>query len=179
MKKNFTLLFTLFALPLLLNAQQNDAAMVTKMLEQADDMGKKFVAKDYKAFLKYSHPAVITSMGGDKKVYDQTIEDLKALDAQEIKFIAIKFGVPSKIVSVGNERQAVIPEIIEMKIPGGKLTNTASMLAISLDKGMNWYFVDTGGHNLMNMKALLPTLSDELEIPEPQDPSFEEEIKTE
>ena len=45
-------------------------------------------------------------------------------------------------------------------------------------KGANWYFVDTGGHNLLNMKALLPSLSDELVIPEPQDASFEE-IKAE
>jgi len=171
-------LFILLTLPLVVHAQQDDTVMVTKMLQQADDMGKKFIAKDYKAFLKYSHPAVIKSMGGEDRVYDQTVRDLKDLENKEVTFAAIKFGVPSKIIAVGDERQAVIPEIIEMYIPGGKLTNTASMLAISLDKGANWYFVDTGGHNLLNMKNLLPSLSDELVIPEPQDASFEE-IKAE
>ena len=179
MKKKFLVLFTLLTLPLLLNAQDSDPAMVKKMLEQADDMGRKFVAKDYKAFLKYSHPAVIESMGGYTKMYDRTIEDLKALDKQEIKFIAITFGVPSKIITVGDERQAVIPELIQMQIPGGKLTTTASMLAISTDKGVNWYFADTGGTNLELMKNLIPSLSDDLVIPEPQDPSFEEDVKTE
>lgn len=177
MRKKFIVLLTLLALPLFVIAQ-DDTAMATKMLQQADDMGKKFIAKDYKAFLKYSHPAVIKSMGGEDRVYDQTVRDLKDLENKKVTFAAIKFGVPSKIIAVGDERQAVIPEIIEMYIPGGKLTNTASMLAISLDKGANWYFVDTGGHNLLNMKALLPSLSDELVIPEPQDASFEE-IKAE
>lgn len=178
MRKKVLILFILFALPFITQAQQNDAVIVKNMLEQANDMGKKFIAKDYKAFLKYSHPLVIQSMGGEKTVYDQTIADLKALQEQEITFLSINFGVPSKIVSVGDERQSVIPELIEMRVPGGKLTNTASMLAISPDKGANWYFVDTGGHNLVNMQLLLPSLSNELIIPPAQDPSFEEDSKT-
>lgn len=177
MKKKFILLFILFIFSLTTKAQLNDNAIVRTMLENADEMGKKFIAKDYKAFLKYSHPLVTASMGGEKKVYDQILADIKSLEEQEITFLSIKFGVPSKIISVGNEKQAVVPEMIEMKVPGGTLTTTTSMLAISTDKGINWYFVDTGGHNLATMKNLLPTLSNQLEIPEPQDPSFEEDNK--
>ncbi len=157
-----------------------DQAQLTKvMLEQADDMGKKFVAKEYATFLKYAHPATVKSMGGEIKMLEKTVTEMKALESEGITVIAVEFGVPSKIVAVDNELQCIIPEMLILKVPSGKLTSTTTMIAISHDKGKSWMFVDTAGNNLKNMQLLIPTLSNELVIPMPQDPSFEPDEKPE
>lgn len=171
--------FAIYLLATLQTFAQSDAELTKSMLLQADDMGKKFIAKDYKAFLAYSHPATVKIMGGKEKMISETTKEFTQLESEGIKFLDVKFGVPSKIVRTGKELQSIIPEIIEMKVKGGKLTTTTSLIAISQDNGKNWFFVDSAGNNLQNMKGLLPTLSDELEIPMPQDPSFEEDPKTE
>jgi len=158
---------------------QDDAALTKAMLEQANEMGKKFIAKDYTGFLKYSHPAVIKVMGGVEKMTTATITELQAIEKEGVKFISIKFGVPSKIIRANNELQCTLPEAIEMRVPNGKLTTTTTMIAVSQDKGKNWYFIDTSGNNLGNMQLLLPTLSDDLYVPMPTDPIFEEDVKAE
>jgi hypothetical protein len=153
--------------------------LTTKLLEQADDMGKKFIAKDYSGFLKYSHPKVVKTMGGEAKMIADTKKEIESLENEGVTFLSIKFGAPDKIITIENELQCTFPEMIEMQVTGGKLTTTTTLIAISTDNGNNWYFLDTGGNNLYSMKMLLPNLSDELDIPIPSDPIFEEDIKPE
>lgn len=177
MKKSIIYMFVLF---MAAGAFAQDQAQLTKaMLEQADDMGKKFVAKDYAAFLKYTHPATVETMGGKKKMLEKTTTEMQSLESEGIIVTAVDFGVPSKIITVGNELQCTLPELIILRLPKGKLTSTTTMIAISNDKGKSWMFVDSAGNSLQNMKLLIPTLSDELYIPMPQDPSFEPDEKSE
>lgn len=176
MKKRLLILF--IALLGLSTAQsQVNGPMDKAVLEQADDMGKKFIAKDYAGFLLYTHPIVVKNMGNREKMLEETTKSFKQLEAENITFLAVKFGAPSKIVKVDNEMQCIIPQMIEMKVPGGKLTAHTSLIAISNNKGKNWYFVDVSSNSMESMKMLLPTLSSELVLPEPQDPSFEEDPK--
>lgn len=176
MKKGFLLLL-ITLLNLSAAYSQVNGTMDKAVLEQADDMGKKFIAKDYAGFLQYTHPIVVRNMGNREKMLAETIKSFKQLEAENITFLAVKFGAPSKIVSVENELQCIIPQMIEMKVPGGKLTAHTSLIAISSNKGKNWYFVDVSNNSYENMKMLLPTLSSELVLPDPQDPSFEEDPK--
>jgi len=149
------------------------------LLNQANDMGEKFIAKDYKGFLKYTHPATIKTMGGDKAMLAEVTKSFQEFERDGIKILGITFGVPAKILSVNNELQCTLPQSIEMHIPTGKVTAISTLLAISEDQGKNWFFLDTGSNDLMTMQLLLPQLSDELVIPPPSDPIFEEELKTE
>lgn len=178
MKKRFLILF-ITLLNLSTSYSQVNGDMDRVVLEQADDMGKKFIAKDYAGFLKYTHPIVIKNMGSNEKMLQETIKSFKQLEADNITFLEVKFGAPSKIATVENEMQCIIPQMIEMKIPGGKLTAHTTLIAISSNKGKNWYFVDASGNSHENMKMLLPTLSTELVLPPQQDPSFEEDPKQE
>lgn len=176
--KRKIILFAAVMLISLCSYAQDDAALIKTMLEQANEMGKKFIAKDYVGFLKYSHPAVIKVMGGEEKMTADTVKELQSLEKEGITFLNVKFGIPSKIIRVDAELQCTLPEIIEMQVTGGKLTATTTMIAVSQDNGKNWYFIDAAGNNTDNMRLLIPTLSNELYIPMPQDPSFEEDVKT-
>jgi hypothetical protein len=146
---------------------------VKTMLLQANDMGQKFLAKDYAAFLEYSHPATLKVMRGIKPATAKVTQEMAELEEDGIRILSINFGVPSKIIQVGDELQSTVPQIMVMHIPGGTMTSTTTMLAISQDKGKKWYFIDMSNYDLRDMKALIPSLSDELYLPGPIDPSFE------
>lgn len=162
---------------------QNDDAIIKTMLEQANAMGEKFIAKDYAGFLKYSHPRTIEVMGGKQKAITKFTSEMKTIQDEGITFISLNYGAPTRIIRVNTELQSTLPQIIEMHVPGGTVTATTTLLAISTDMGENWHFLDTANYDHALMKLLLPNLSDEIVIPERTNPAFEpdveESIKTE
>ena len=178
MKKNLSLLILLLII-MTGSYAQNNPEIHKKLMQQADDMGKKFIAKDYAGFLKYTHPATVKAMGGQQRMLQETVKSFQELEKDGIVFLDVKFGETSKILTVGNELQCTMPEIIEMHITGGKYTTISTLIAISEDKGNKWYFLDTGGNDLSLMQMLHANLSNELVIPAPSDPIFEEDKKKE
>lgn len=177
MKRNILILFTLINVCFSINAQKKDLKLV--MLEQANTMGNLFIAKDYAAFAKYSHPTMIEMMGGEEKMLEYIKANFEQLEKEGVTFQKITFGEPSKILTVKyedkEELQATMPQMIEMKIPGGIFTANATLICLSRDKGRNWYFIDTSGNDLTSMRKLIPSLSKELVIPDAQEPSFVED----
>jgi hypothetical protein len=156
---------------------QNNDAVIKALYEQANDMGKKFISQDYAGFLKYSHPSTIKAMGGEKKAVEKITTEMLSIGKDGIIVTKLTFGTPSKIIIANDELQCTVPQIMEMHVPGGKITSTNTMLAISNDKGKNWYFLDTANYSFDDMKMLLPNLSDQIVIPERTDPAFEETPK--
>ncbi|AWH86693.1 hypothetical protein HYN59_16970 [Flavobacterium album] len=158
-------------------SQGVNGALDNVILTQADAMGKAFIAKDYAAFVKYSHPTVVQMMGGKAKMAEDTKKSFEEFEAEGVVFVNVTFGPPSKILVVGGEMQCTFNEMIEMRIPGGKLTAFTNVIAISNDNGANWYFIDCSENNAQAMRKLIPSLSPELILPEPIGPAFEEDPK--
>lgn len=165
MKKLALLLITFFTL--------TASAQKEAMLEQANDMGLAFLRKDYEMFLKYTHPKVIQSMGGWDKMLQETRSAFNEIEAQGLTFLRVELGEPSKIINAGGELQALIPQTIVMRRPDGRITATSTLIAMSEDNGKKWYFMDAAGRTHATMKMLLPTLSEELELPAKAAPVFE------
>ncbi|RDI13105.1 hypothetical protein [Flavobacterium sp. AG291] len=177
MKTKF-LFLSLFFTFFLSQAQSNDL-YIKIMLEQANEMGKKFVERDYAGFLKYAHPATIKAMRGEKEALKKMNEQMMEIAKEGIIVTDVNFGTPSKIITVDSELQCTLPQILTMDLPEGKLTATTTVIAISKDNGKNWYFLDTANYNFQDMRMLLPNLSDQIVIPERTEPSFEPNTKTE
>lgn len=169
-----SLFFTFF-----LSQAQNNDLYIKIMLEQANEMGKKFVERDYAGFLKYAHPATIKAMRGEKEALKKMNEQMMEIAKEGIIVTDVNFGTPSKIITVDSELQCTLPQILTMDLPEGKLTATTTVIAISKDNGKNWYFLDTANYNFQDMRMLLPNLSDQIVIPERTEPSFEPNTKTE
>ena len=135
-------------------------------------MMQYLMKKDFQSFSQFTYPKVVEMMGGREKMIAALEEGTKQMEAQETYFKNAYFGEPSKILSVGNELQCIVPQTIEMKVPNGKLVTKTALIAISNDKGKKWYFIDSGGKDLSTLKNALPNLSEELVIPEKQEPAF-------
>ncbi|MFL9842958.1 hypothetical protein [Flavobacterium rhizosphaerae] len=155
-------------------AQQPDADLHKAIMLQANSMAKAFIDKDYDTFFQFTHPAVIRVMGGAEKMKKETIASLKELEKEtNVKFLSVNFGELSKIETSGEELQCTFPQMIEMKVPGGRLTAITTLIALSENGGKNWYFIDASGNSLEAMQTLIPSLSPNLQIPEAPDPIFE------
>lgn len=158
-------------------SQGVNGAIDSVILSQANAMGKAFIAKDYISFLKYSHPTVVKMMGGKDKMLEDTTESFKAFEEEGVTFLNVTFTTPTKILESEGELQSTFTEIIEMQVPGGKLTAYARVIALSKDGGKNWYFIDATDHDIALTRSLIPTLHPDLILPEPIQSSFEEDPK--
>ena len=136
------------------------------------DMGKALLKKNYNTFAKYMHPQVTQAAGGSGKLIQQmdTANAVAAKFGAEIKKVLI--GNPSAVVKFNKELQATLPQYTEMKTNFGCLTLESTLVAISLDNGKNWYFIDTSVFNINDLKKSLPNLSPDLVIPPTKPPKF-------
>lgn len=142
------------------------------ILEQANTMGRYFIAKDYEAFAKFTHPATVELIGGEAILLQQLKEAFGALEDEGVTFLKISFTAPSQIITYNGELQCTLTQIIEMKVTGGVMTAFSALIAVSRNGGKNWYFADTAGNDLKNMRKLITTLSPNLVLPEPMEPGF-------
>lgn len=143
-----------------------------KIKEQAKRMGEYMIKKDFKSFANYTYPKVIELMGGEESMIHIMEEGTKEMDKNGSYFIAVTIGNPSTVIVNGAELQCTLPQVIEMKVLNGILLVKSTLIAISPDKGKNWYFLDTSDKDIQAMKKILPNLSELLYLPPSQEPVF-------
>lgn len=150
-----------------------DTVMARKtLMTSADSMATLFVKGDIKEYVRYVHPSIVKAMGGKNRMVSYLDSMVKSLKPQGVEFKNVQIAMGSKLFVVGSQLQAYVTQIQELKVPRGRLMATSYLIAISDDIGKNWYFIDTGNHNLVELRKLLPTLSKDMVLPEKQKPIF-------
>ena len=152
---------------------QGDSLALGRAQQQGNMMAKLLLAKDFKAFAKYTYQPVIEISGGEDKMVALIQQSMDQLQNQGYTFTNFTIEKPLHMIHFNNTLQCTITEIIEMKVPNGKITSKASLVGISGDNGQNWTFIDTHGSDLPSLQKQVPGLSDSLQIPEKQQPVFE------
>jgi hypothetical protein len=76
---------------------------------------------------------------------------------------------------VNGQIQCTLKEVIEMRVSGGKLIATSTLIGISDDNGDTWYFLDANSKSLETLKKGFPNLSDKLKFVESEKPIFKRE----
>jgi len=153
--------------------EQPDSVALNRAQEQGNIMAKLLLAKNYKAFAKYTYPPVVELSGGEDKMAVLIQQSVDQLQSQGYTFTSFSIEKPLQLIHFNKLLQCTVTEIIELKVPNGKLTTRASLIGISSDKGQNWTFVDTHGSDLGTLQKQVPGLSDSLQIPGQQPPVFE------
>jgi hypothetical protein len=174
MKSLLFLTITLFTFISCKDTKKSSIALAhsKKIKEQATEMAQLLLKKDFKGFVKFTHPQVVAMMGGaDKMAYTLT-NSIQDLENEGTRFLTINFEEPGSVITVADELQCTIVQKLEMKVVKGKVLTRTTLIAISKDNGLHWYFLDTAGKNLRAMGDIVPNLSDELEILKKEDPVF-------
>lgn len=152
---------------------ESDSSIYSKRIkDQAKIMGDFMLIKDFKSFAKYTYPKALELMGGADNMIKLMEEAEKAMTQNGSYFMNVTLGEPSKVIETAGELQCTIPQVIEMKVSNGTLLVKSTLIAISMDKGQNWCFVDTAEKNILEMKKVLPNLSEKLYLPPSQEPIF-------
>ena len=173
--KKILLLFTLLLAIPAVNGQPANGDIDSVILQQADKMGKAFVAGEYDAFAKFTHPTIVTMMGGKEKMISEIARNFDQIKTEGVSFQNVSYGEPSQIIQYEGQLQCTLPQMIEMKVNDGTVTANAVLIAVSMDNGINWFFIDPTGNDITTMRKIIPTLSPKLNIPVSVEPSYSKE----
>jgi hypothetical protein len=170
MKKKFSLLLLMIMLLSAIHAYSQNTETVIKI--QAMDMARAVLAKDADKLVAYMPPKLVADAGGKEKllIVRDTLNKYMKQFGVEIKRVTI--GNPGKIITYKNQLQAIVPQTTEIKFMAGKVVFESSLIAISEDKGLHWYFVDNSIYRGDKLKSSLPDLSPELIIPPIKQPKI-------
>lgn len=139
---------------------------------QANVMVTAMKMQDYKTFVKMTNPKAVAIAGGEAKMLEGMSKGLGQMKTQGISFSNATIGEPSTFITVGKQLQCTIPDKLEMKLMGGRISTSSTLIGISDDKGKTWTFIDAAGKNLETLRTVIPTLSDKLVITSIQQPQF-------
>ncbi len=136
------------------------------------EMARAVLDKDLDKLVVYMPPKLVADAGGKEKmmVTRDTLNKYMKQFGAEIKKVTI--GNPGKIISFKNQLQSTLPQMTELKFMASTITIESTLIAISEDKGLHWYFVDTSIYRDEKLKTSLPNLSPELVIPPMKPPKI-------
>lgn len=147
----------------------DNSAVIKK---QVETMGQYLLKHDFNSFCAFTYPETVKMLGGKQNMIALMEKGIHEMNADGIDFLNFTFGEPSTVINVGDELQCTISQTIILKVPDGKLASQSTLIAISIDGGKYWYFVDTAGKDIQTMKKVLPNLSDKLILPPQMQPVF-------
>lgn len=128
-------------------------------------MANAAVKGDYNTLFKYTHPAIINSMGGKDQALASLKQGLAMLKSSSFSIKSIKIGkVTQSIVGKANI-QCIVPRIMDMRVSGVDAHSNDYLFGISYDGGKNWQFIDTGSSTPEKLRKLLPEIDKKLTIP--------------
>jgi serine kinase of HPr protein (carbohydrate metabolism regulator) len=148
-----------------------DTASRQVLKEQVRKLSLALLKSDTITFISYMHPAVVAMLGSRQKAITYIGEMWSKSQKEGTSFADITTGEPSAIIVTKDEWQCTIPETMKMKSSKGFLMIIkTTLIAVSFDKGRRWYFIDTFRKSRDVLKAVFPTLSEELVIPPASEP---------
>jgi hypothetical protein len=170
MKKKypFIALITNFTFSLLADGQN----LSTTIKVQAMDMATALMKNDFTSFSKYMHPNIIFYAGGKEAMKSKMDSAYAAMKLFGVSFKRYWIGDPGEIINYKNQLQAILPQSTTLKTPLGELTAETFWVVISMDKGKNWYFIDTNVYKADKLKTILPDISPKLIIPPQKKPKL-------
>jgi hypothetical protein len=148
----------------------NAQPLASVIKSQALEMGKALVVGDAKTFSRFMLPELLdeaNKIGKANMTMDSAFAMFKAFGGNVEK---ISYGNPGKIVEFKNELQSTLPQTTEITSPFADVVLNSTLVAISRDKGKNWYFIDASMGKIDQLKKNLPNLSPDLVIPPPTPP---------
>ena len=163
MKKYFVLILIVFS-GLIVSSQD----ISNNIKSQAEKMVTAFKDENYNSLLDYTYPKILEIAGGKvvlESMVKQMMDDMKA---DGVFVDSAKVGEPGAIFQAGSELHSTITQTVYMKYTGGRMISESTLLAVSMDAGLNWYFLDIKQLTPEMKTQFFPDFNPELIIPEPK-----------
>lgn len=153
--------------------QAADDASIKKVAKsKTEEINKALINENFGKVADLTYPKLVQLMGGRTKMISAMESGNRDMKSKGFAFVSAKVDSPSDPVMAGSELFIVVPYLLEMKVPGGKLRQKAFVIGVSSDKGKSWTFVN-GDLGAEKVKLVVPSLPDRLKLPEKQEPVVE------
>jgi len=152
----------------------DEAALKNVVKGKVEEIANAVIKEDFPKVADLTHPKVVELMGGREKMISAMESGIKDMKSRGLALRSAKVEDPSDPVAAGSELFVVVPFLLEMKAPGGKVLQKSFVIGVSSDRGKSWAFVN-GDLDIKTVKKVLPTLPDQLKLPEKQKPVFEKD----
>ncbi len=131
----------------------------------AEKMNAAFLNGDIETLLNYTYPKVFEVVGDRNYMAEQMSDYLMQMQLGGYTIDTATMSSPGPVYVSGPELHCIVNQNIYSTFPGGTLKNDAPLLAVSMDTGLHWYFVDMRNipANLINI--LFPDFNPNLKIP--------------
>lgn len=175
MKTGKVLMSILLLSTILIKAQgqsENVRIDSTSLNLQAAKMADALIIQDYQSFVKFTYPKIVKMAGGKEAMAETLEKSIQNMKGEGFTFSSCKIGSVMQVVKAGKELHALLPQHVVMKVKGGTLISNSYLIAISMDQGKNWYFVDTANLTDEKIRLIFPEYNYDLKIPSKQPPVF-------
>lgn len=159
----------LYFLLILSNYTFSQNQFTEKIRSDCEKMANAMLKKNYSVVIDYTYPKIV-EMGGGKPALLQAVKSSYEKMKESFTIDEITFGKPQKIYVAGKELHCIVPETITINSDKGKIQATYSLLAVSLDKGNKWFFLETHKFTPEMLKKIFPHFNYNLVIPEKTKP---------
>jgi hypothetical protein len=155
---------------LLLSLETEAQPMSSVIKAQAVEMGRAMIRQDAEGFSKFMHPTVIKMAGGPAKIRQMSDTLQKVFKQFGGSITRILFGNPGEILEHQKTLQTTLPQTTFISTVFADIEVSSILLALSPDKGKNWYFTDTSVYQEDSLRKEMPEISPKLVIPPPAKP---------
>jgi hypothetical protein len=154
------------------NASVEDDSLLRLAVKiKVEEAGKALFAGDYENLFNLTHPKVQQIMGGRDKFIAHMSQEMKAMEADGLKFAAMETNEPERIVKVGNQMFAIVPIKLRLQTPKGIFVQEAFDVGVSDNKGKTWLLIGGSGNGgKESFRRLFPMAADKLNFPEHNPP---------
>ena len=164
------LIITVFLLVGVNAYTQNDHSENIK--RDGNQMINFMIEKDYDSLSQFTYPVIVEWMGGKEMMINLISKEMQRIEDQGVVFLELSLGEPEKLYTAGEEIHCLVPQKVILENSDGKIISNSHLLAVSVDLGENWYFVDTSQLTSENVTVLFPQFNSDLEIPVKIQPEF-------
>ena len=169
--KHLLFSFLLIASPAIASA----AGLTATIKQEAQSCADALLTSDYAAVVKYTHPRIVSLMGGKDAVITILQRGATQMEAQGIQFEKATMDTPTEPQKFGTWLTSIIPQHIVMKVPGGHLHQDSTLLGISEDEGATWVFLDLGPISSAQFAQVFPELDGKVTLPEKREPVLQKD----
>jgi hypothetical protein len=166
-------LLAVFTLSCLIAQNATADPQMERIRQAAQENSTALTKGNYDRLVDLTFPKVVELIGGRKKMIELLRSGTEDMKAHGSELLGAEVAEPKEVITSGKRRFAIVPVTVRVKVPEGTLRSQGFLLAISMDEGKTWTFIDGAGLTKENLAQLIPDVPSQLALPAKEEPILE------
>jgi hypothetical protein len=142
---------------------------------EAQQCANALVSGHYETFARCTNSKVVSALGGKEAMISVLKRGETDMRKKGIRMTSASIGTIDEPKKIGPWLTSKAALHLVMSVPGGKLHQDSTLLALSDDGGKRWTFVDLASGDKQGFDKIFPELKGQITFPEKREPQFVKE----